>query len=577
VADKLGAKVAGFTVLGLTLLIGGAWLGLYLYAGDRAPRGARVEGISIAGLSPAAAEDRLRERLATRTREPIAITYGDGRSTSIDPEAAGLSVDYAASVVEAGAGAGFGLGRMWEVVTGGGDHHAETSVDQSRLQATLDELDRGLGTAPVEGTVTFRDGRAVPVLSEPGVVVARGAAQRLLTDRFLRGGSQKIPTETKEPTISDDAVRRAVEEFGAPAMSAPVTLVLAGQQVVAPPRLFGAGLSMVPQDGELVPRVDGELVLEALAPAMRTVGREPQDARIRIVRGKPRVVPAKVGVEFDPQEIEDGLAAAAVRTGSARRLVVAGKATQPDFTTADARALGITERVSTFTTNFPYADYRNVNLPRAAELIDGTLLRPGQTFSLNGSVGERTKANGFTEGYIVSDGIFKKDLGGGVSQIATTTFNAMFFAGLEDVEHKPHSVYIDRYPEGREATVAWPTLDLKFTNTTPYAVLVKAHVRKSTPSLEGAATVSMYSTRHWRITTTTGPRSDFRQPQVRYSQDPECEEFSGTQGFSVDVFRYFRDPDSGKVLRREKFHTDYIAGDTVRCGAPPKPPKNGRG
>lgn len=576
-ADKLGAKVAGFTILGLLVLIGGAWIGLYLYAGDKAPRGARVEGISIAGLSPDAAEERLRDGLAGRAVAPIAITYGDGRSKSIDPEKAGLSVDFGASIKEAGGGSGFGLGRMWEVVTGGGDHHAQISVDQSRLQPTLDELDHGIGTAPVEGTITFRDGRAVPVLSRPGIVVARGAAQRILESRFLRGGSQKIPTETREPTISDDAVRRALAEFGKPAMSAPVTLVLAGQQVVAPPRLFGAGLSMVAEGGELVPRVDGELVLEALAPAMRTVGREPQDARIVIARGKPRVVPAKVGVEFDPQEMESGLAAVAVRQGAQRRLVVAGKATQPEFTTADAKALKITERVSTFTTNFPYAEYRNVNLPRAAQLIDGTVLRPGETFSLNGIVGERTKANGFTEGYVVSDGIFKKDLGGGVSQIATTTFNAVFFAGLKVVEHKPHSVYIDRYPEGREATVAWPSLDLKFTNTTPYAVLVSSHVRKSTPSEEGAATVSMYSTKHWKITTSTGPRTDFRQPRVRYSQDPECEEFSGTQGFSVNVFRYFRDLDSGKVLSREKFHTDYIAGDTVRCGTPPKPKKNPRG
>ena len=67
-----------------------------------------------------------------------------------------------------------------------------------------------------------------------------------------------------------------------------------------------------------------------------------------------------------------------------------------------------------------------------------------------------------------------KDLGGGVSQMATTLFNAMFFAGLEDVEHKPHSFYIDRYPVGREATVAWGSLDLRFTNDTPHGVLIKS-------------------------------------------------------------------------------------------------------
>ena len=65
--------------------------------------------------------------------------------------------------------------------------------------------------------------------------------------------------------------------------------------------------------------------------------------------------------------------------------------------------------------------------------------------------------------------------------MATTTFNAMFFAGLKDVEHKPHSFYIDRYPVGREATVAWGAVDLRFKNDTPYGVLVQANVTPATP------------------------------------------------------------------------------------------------
>ena len=571
VSDSLGGKVVGLTMLGLLGIIGVLWVGFYLYAGEEAPRNAQVEGVSIAGLTPDAAEKKLRAALEPRTDEPISVSYGDGRIVTVNPQKAGLSIDYPASIGEAGGGSGFGPGRMWELITGGGDHRAEVAVDQSEMQAVLDDLSSGIGERPKEGDVVFREGRALPVYGAAGLVVSRGATQEILEQRFLHGGSQKLPTEVRRPEVSDAEVRDALESFGRPATSAPVTLVLAGQRVVAPPRLFAQGLSMAVEDGRLEPRVDGELMLEALDPVMRTVGREPEDARIVVRDGKPQVVPARVGVEIDPQELEDRFAEVAVRTGSERRIFLTGNATQPDFTTADAEALKVTRRVSTFTTYFPYADYRNVNLPRAAELIDGTLLRPGQTFSLNDTIGERTKANGFTEGYIVSDGIFRKDLGGGVSQIATTTFNAMFFAGLEDVEHKPHSVYIDRYPEGREATVAWPSVDLRFRNSTPYGVLITAHVRKSTPTKEGAATVSMYSTKHWRITSSKGPRTNVTQPRVRYLQSSDCEEAFGTEGFSINVFRTFRALGSGKVLRKEKFHTDYIPGDTVRCGAPPQP------
>ena len=117
--------------------------------------------------------------------------------------------------------------------------------------------------------------------------------------------------------------------------------------------------------------------------------------------------------------------------------------------------------VSDFVTYYPPATYRDINQGRAAELINGTILKPGETFSFNDTVGERTAENGFTNGFIISNGVFREDLGGGVSQVVTTTYNAAFFAGMDDVEHKPHSFYIDRYPMGREATVAWPTVDLQ--------------------------------------------------------------------------------------------------------------------
>ena len=106
--------------------------------------------------------------------------------------------------------------------------------------------------------------------------------------------------------------------------------------------------------------------------------------------------------------------------------------------------------------------------------------------------------------------------------MATTTFNAAFFAGLEDVEHKPHSFYIDRYPVGREATVAWPTVDLRFRNDTPYGVLISARLTPSTPSSSGALTVSMYSTKYWDITATTGERYNFTQPETRTLRTEDC-------------------------------------------------------
>jgi vancomycin resistance protein YoaR len=253
------------------------------------------------------------------------------------------------------------------------------------------------------------------------------------------------------------------------------------------------------------------------------------------------------------------------KIGSERTLAVKSVTAQPELTTDAARKLGINQQVSTFTTNFPYAAYRNQNLSRAAELVDGTLLQPGDTFSLNDTVGERTAANGFTKGFIISDGVFKEDFGGGVSQVATTTFNAAFFAGLEDVEHKPHSFYIDRYPVGREATVAWGSVDLKFKNTTPYGVYIQASVDPSTPSTQGAMHVSMYSTKYWDIKAEQSDRYNVTAPRTRRLSGPECVPNQGYGGFDIDVYRLFYRAGSDRLDHRETMHTRYTPSDTVVC------------
>ncbi len=235
---------------------------------------------------------------------------------------------------------------------------------------------------------------------------------------------------------------------------------------------------------------------------------DPVDATVALVDGKPKVIPARPGVTYDIADVADVFLDLVAAPAGQRTAEVEATVDQAELTTKDARALKIREEISSFTTYFPYAEYRNINIGRAAELINGTVLEPGEEFSLNGIVGERTAENGFVPGFIISNGIFKEDYGGGVSQIATTTFNAMFFAGLKDVEHKPHSFYIDRYPVGREATVAWGAVDLRFENDTPYGVLVDARV-----------TPARHPPREWSLCGCS-PRSTGTSPRRSRSATP---------------------------------------------------------
>ena len=444
-------------------------------------------------------------RRAWPTRSPATIaTTIDGQPVAIAPAEAGLSVDYDASVAEAGGEESWDPVRLWNYFTGGDAFEAEVTVDDTAFQAYLAGLDEQHGATARDGAVAFDGARVVTKKARTGAALDPADTLAALRTAFLEDEPGEVALEMTDvvPAIDASDVEETLDTFASPAVAAPVTLSFEGSNVKVFPADYTAALSLVPTDGELVPTLDAAKLAEVVG-AKVTQG-APVDATVTLVDGTPQVVPAKPGVTFDEQQLEAGFLEAVAKPQGERTLALTAKVAQPAFTTKDARALRISEQVSTFTTYFPYAEYRNVNLGRAAELIDGTVLKPGETFSLNGTVGERTEANGFTKGYIISDGILVQDLGGGVSQIATTTFNAMFFAGLEDVEHKPHSFYIDRYPIGREATVAWGAVDLQFRNDTPYGVLIEANVTPSTPTTSGVATVSMYSTKYWDITTTDG-------------------------------------------------------------------------
>lgn len=566
--EKAGASVVVGLLMGLVVLFGGLYVGAHYLAGDKVPRNTTVSGVRIGGHPQAEAAQRLKAGLADKVARDIATTV-EGTAVAIDPAAAGLRVDYDASVAEAGGEVSWDPARLWNYFTGGDTFEAETTVDDAAFSAYVAGLDEQYGATARDGAVGFDGNRVVITRARTGKALDPASTLNGLRAVFLEDTPATVALAMADVTPDIDArdVQKALDTFASPAVAAPVVLSFDGSSVKVFPADYTAALSLVPTGGELVPTLDAAKLSEVVDAEVTTGA--PVDATIVLVGGSPQVVPARPGVTFDPAELEAGFLGVVAQPQGERTLVLSAQVAQPAFTTKDARALKVTEQISTFTTYFPYAEYRNINLGRAAQLIDGTLLKPGETFSLNGTVGERTEANGFTKGYIISDGILIQELGGGVSQMATTTFNAMFFAGLEDVEHKTHSFYIDRYPIGREATVAWGAVDLQFTNDTPYGVLIQAIVTPSTPSSYGVATVSMYSTKWWDITTSVGDRYNLTQAKVRRIDDLKCHANQGYGGFDIDVVRYFTPVGANTETRDDEvFHTTYTPSDTVICTNP---------
>lgn len=152
-----------------------------------------------------------------------------------------------------------------------------------------------------------------------------------------------------------------------------------------------------------------------------------------------------------------------------------------------AQSLGITQVVGEFTTRFTPGQDRIINIARISELTRGVIIEPGQRFSVNGHVGPRTTSKGFVPAAMILEGVFVDSVGGGISQYATTLFNAAFFAGLDFIEYQSHTIYLSRYPYGREATVSYPAPDLVLENNTPYGVMLWP------TTAEDSITVKLYS------------------------------------------------------------------------------------
>jgi vancomycin resistance protein YoaR len=554
---------------GVLVLAGILYVAGYVVTGDKVPRKAQISGVAVGGLSRSEAIQKLSAELGARAAEPLNLTVGE-KQAQLKPADAGLAVDYAKSVDAAGGGPSLNPLRILKTLTGGSAIDAVVMVDQAKLKAAVGQLGKTFDHDPVDAAVAYRGTKIKQKHAREGTVLQQDASTATITSSFLKvTGPIALPADITQPAITDDEADKVVATFAKPAISGPIKVNLSGAGSFEVSRkMLARSIAFLPRDGNIQPVLDEKKLRRNADPAIEKVDLvEPKNATVRLVNGNPKVIPAVNGTTVTADNLKKAVEPVLVKPAAERRVSVQLTGAKAAFSTKEATKLRIKQVTGKFTTYFPYAPYRNINIGRAAARINGTLLRPGEIFSLNQIVGERTKANGFTEGYIIKDGRFRKELGGGVSQSATTTFNAMFFAGLKDIEHKPHGLYIDRYPAGREATVAWPSLDLKFQNDTKYGVLVQAYIVKATPSTKGSITVRMWSSKSYDKVAATSPvKSNFTTGRDIKDDSKDCEPTSPVRGFDVRYQRLFYQ--DGSVVRRENFSWTYSPTNQVICEKP---------
>ena len=543
----------------------------YAYAGD-IPRGTTVLGVDIGAMTRAEATAALEATLAEHADQlaaPVSVQVAEAQG-ELDPAEIGLAVDVAATVEKAANGSR----SLLPFLAGDREVAPVVRVDAEALDERLRELADDVGEAMTMPEITFDGTEPVPVYPAPGLGLDADRSAEVLTAAWPPIGTGDwiapqtiaIPLVEINPVTTAEEVDRLIAELARPAVAAPVTVELgeAGSFEI-PPAAIARSLKLTADDrGEIIPRVDSEALRDALADQLAEVEDGPVDATVVLDGGEPVVVDGEDGTQVDTESLAGDLLG--VLPAAAPRTVEAATTTvEPELTTAEVEDLGIVEQVSTFTTYFDggLSSPRSQNIVRVSEMVDGALVLPGETFSLNGHTGERGYEQGFQDAPVILGGRLQPGVGGGISQFTTTLFNAAYYAGLEDVEHHPHSYHYSRYPAVIESTIFYPDLDMKFRNNTDYGVLI------DTSYTDGSITVSMWSTRIWdEIKTEWSPKRNITKPERMYvDPGPDCIETVGIDGFTQDAYRIFIQ--DGREVRREKFTWRYDAQPEVICGEAP--------
>lgn len=543
--------------------IGLIGLGGILYGVDLAmsegkvPRGVTVGGVDISGVDKSQAEQRLRNDLGERTRQPVTVLAGN-MSTKLEPTQSGMQVDWGATVDQAGQQPLNPITRIrsfFETREVG----IISKITDENLKRSLNRVERELTRDPQNAELSVNtEGKADIKEDKPGQTVDRELLSSEVRDNWLNTDGRVNVEATITPADADkDAAERAAKQYVVPATAK--KLVFHGREKVdgvITPQNWHDILTFKVEGGEFMPQWNTEKVQEILGEQLSSTEVEYRDASFEFHGDDIEVVPSKDGVAIQWKETLGDFQAKALDKKK-RDHQVLYEEKKAKYTTAQAKKAHFDDVVGTFTTG-GFSGPSGTNIRRVAEMVDGAIVLPGETFSLNGHTGPRGTEQGFVESGIIIDGHAGKAVGGGISQFATTLYNASYFAGMEDVAHTPHSYYISRYPAGREATVYEGAIDLKFKN--PFDTPVRIRTRVS----DGDVTVELRGVKQVDVESIPGERTNPTSPKKIELDGDECSPSSGAPGFTTTDTRVVKDL-KGKELSRETQRTVYDPQPIVTC------------
>ena len=420
--------------------------------------GVSVAGEDLGGLSRDEATAALTTFVQGTRQRLIILSSGDKR-WKVLPGDVGTTIDIEASVSAAAAVTRDGdvfsdLGRRIDLYFNGCDLPLQGTVDGDKLRELVDQLATELDRQPIDARMVAEADQVTIAEDVPGVMVDKQALCTQITGLLLAmdGSELQIPLRTVEPDIRVADI--------SPALGGASTMISAELALTYGDKTW----TLTPEDiasfMELTYRTDGVSTAAATLSVAKmgefldgvaaSVDTPAVNATLDSDGKTVWVVPATDGQALDREKTAAALGQAALWVDG-RTTEVALTVVEPELTTAEVEAMGIGDLLASYATT-PYrgSKSRQSNVRLGTSLCSGTLLAPGEVFDTDERLGTRDAAHGWLRAPgIVGDGVIKQVYGGGICQISTTLFNAVFEAGLEVVERHNHSVYINHYP-------AWP-------------------------------------------------------------------------------------------------------------------------
>jgi vancomycin resistance protein YoaR len=548
------ALVATGIVTVVALLLAAAYGAIALAERGSLPRGTTIGGVAVGGLSEDDARKAVERAAARRVDRPIRLLGPDGRTTTTGGELrAAPRIDEAIDT----AGEGGTTRRVLARLGLQEGPHVELRYQLGPVAAAelCDRLDRRFGTPWRDADVVV-DGDTVRVTeARAGNGVDRGAMRHALATLPASVTLKVVPVRPVVSTAEAEAAAARIAQL----VDAPRRVRFQDAESTLTPRRLRALVGTERENGSLGISVEPRGLRASLRPRLGRFEVPARDATFWVGANRAHVVPSRPGRSFDLERISHSLVSNLDSTTHLARF----ERTPPAFTTEDAERLNIRDLVSEFTTYYSCCQPRVTNIQRAAELLDGTIIRPGESFSLNEKLGKRTEEKGFVSAPQIFNGRLEDAVGGGISQVATTLYNSAFFAGVKLVAHQAHQFYISRYPMGREATVSWGGPELVFRNDWPAAILMKVSASDT------GITVRFYSRKLGRrVETTTGepyaqvaPRTIAVPNATLPAGTTSTVQSAGESGFSVQYTRkVFKGDD---LVKDERYTVRYAAQNAI--------------